>query len=329
MLAVLASCLLGALVLAACSGSDDEANTGPLTETTPSGAVGDDVVVHVDATSGRVRAVIPVGPDPLLMMPAAGQVWAGHSDGTLSRVDPATERAATVDLGETAGFTADGDDLWVAVDGNRLMRIDGATGTVKSSFRLGSRPLFAQGDAGFIVVGGGSLWLTVPELGHETKPQSLWRVDPRTGDVLSKIPIGIDPLPLVSDGRYVWLMSFDEGLTRIDTASGRKMLVSLPNRPIAVARGAGSVWVGYELTNAVVRLDPSSAKETATIAVGGGVRGVGYGGGFVWVTTEETLERIDPATNEATRMLRIMSANADFGPFSVAYLDGSVWFSVG
>jgi len=150
-----------------------------------------DSVVRVDPASGRVQAVVRVGPDPLLMEVASGHVWTLNlGDGTLSRIDPATNRATTMSIGVVAGVTGDGDDLWVAVDGSTLGRIDGATGEERASIRLGAQPLFALRDAGFLAVGEGTIWLTVPQLGSADSSQMLWRIDPATGHVIAKIQLG-------------------------------------------------------------------------------------------------------------------------------------------
>lgn len=118
-----------------------------------------DSVVRVDPASGQVQAVVRVGPDPLLMDVASGHVWTLNlGDGTLSRIDPATNRATTMSIGVVVGVTGDGDDLWVAVDGSTLVRIDGATGEERASIRLGGQPLFALRDAGFLAVGEGAIW---------------------------------------------------------------------------------------------------------------------------------------------------------------------------
>jgi hypothetical protein len=104
-----------------------------------------------------VRAVVPVVSDPLGLITASGQVWTENfGDGTLSRIDPMTSRA-TSHLQEVVGAASDGEDLWVTVDGNRLVRIDGATGQREESFRLGRTALFAPRDAGFLAVGHGSI----------------------------------------------------------------------------------------------------------------------------------------------------------------------------
>lgn len=317
-------------VLSSCVGPDTDQGVRA-TEPDRSLRIGHNTVVRVDSASGRVEAVVPVGPDPLLLTTALDQVWTLNlGDGTLSRVDPVTNAATTVRIGEAVGFASNGPDLWVAVDGNRLLRIDGQTGTQEASLRLGRRRLFALRNAGFPAIGHGSIWLTVPELGRLDLPNSLWRLDPKTGRVIARIGIGPDPLPPLIDGRYIWIVSLN-GLSRIDVRT-QEVLMVVPSTgpgvgPWGVAAGAGSVWMGQQYGE-VWRIDPETAKPTAKIPLDGPPRGLATGGGLVWVTTETSLLSIDPATNEVARMVPLTTRIVDQGPIGVAYLDGSVWVSV-
>lgn len=294
------------------------------------GQIGHDSVVRIDGVSGAVRAVVPVGPDPLLLRSASGQVWTLNlGDGTLSRIDPSRNRATTVRVGEAVGFASDGKDLWVAVDGNRLLRIDGATGRKEKSLRLGAQPIFALRDAGFLAVGGGSIWLTVPKLGRPQERQTLWRIDPARGRVMAKIGLRRDPLTPLVDGDYVWVVSLSEdAITRVDTRSNLATTFEVGSGPTGLAAGGGSVWVGHDVEREVWRLDPGTAKVRAKIAIDDLVRGLAFGKGRVWVTTATGLQAIDPATNRVTRRIRLTDRSPDEGPIGVAYVDGSVWVSV-
>jgi DNA-binding beta-propeller fold protein YncE len=319
--------LFAVSLLAACDGLDGGPEAPKRASSRP---VDGSTVVRVDGQSGRVEAVIAVGPDPLLLTVASGQVWTLNlGDGTLSRVDPATNRATTVRAGEVVGFTSDGRDLWIAVDGTRLAKIDGVTGSEETSIRLTTRRLFALRDAGFLAVGRRSIWLTVPTLGEPMGPQELWRIDPEGGGVLATYRLGPDPTTPLLDGPYVWSISFN-GLSRIDVRSGRTQLVvpsGGPGGPWGVAAGGGSIWMGQQ-SGEVWRLDPATGRPDAKIPVGGPVRGVAFGGGLAWVTTETSLLSIDPATNEVARRVPLTNPEPGLGPIGVAYLGGSVWVSV-
>jgi DNA-binding beta-propeller fold protein YncE len=290
-----------------------------------------DSVVRVDPASGRVQAVVRVGPDPLLMEVASGHVWTLNlGDGTLSRIDPATNRATTMSIGVVVGVTGDGDDLWVAVDGSTLVRIDGATGEERASIRLGAQPLFALRDAGFLAVGEGAIWLTVPQGSADASPM-LWRIDPATGYVIAKIQLGPNPLSPLSDGRYLWIITmtpFRGQLRRVDMRSNRVTEVQVGNQPWGLAVGAGSLWVGHQSDREVWRLDRRTGETAAKIPISDAARGVGFGGGLVWVTSETGLMSIDPSTNEVIRTIDLIERAPDEGPIGVAFVAGSVWVSV-
>lgn len=329
--------LVSMVVLAGCQGSGRrplDQETAPPREATQ---VDHDSVVRIDPTSGVVEAVVPVGSDPLLMGVASGQVWTLNlGDGTLSRIDPATNRATTIRIGETVGMISTGEDLWVAVDGSRLARIGGATGKEEVSLRLGDRRLFALRDAGFLAVGEGAIWLTVPKLGRPLLPQTLWRIDANTGRVLTKIRIEPNPLSPFPDPPYLWIIIGPGGLEpqptgdllRIDMRSNQVTEVPVGAQPWGLAVGAGSLWVGHQSDRQVWRVDPETGQPTAKVPISDAARGVGFGGGLVWVSTETALLVIDPATNEVSRTIQLIERTPDEGPIGVAYASGSVWVSV-
>ncbi len=170
-------CLIG--FISACGGSgegtiDRNSSGGQETIAKVSASrdhvVGHATVVRVDAETGAVEAVVPVGPDPLLLAVASGRIWTLNlGDGTLSRVEPSSNEARTVRRGVVVGIASDNRDLWLARDGNVVSRLDGATGQTEISFALGPKPLFALRDAGFLGIGTKSVWLTVPRVGEPSR----------------------------------------------------------------------------------------------------------------------------------------------------------------
>jgi YVTN family beta-propeller protein len=66
-----------------------------------------------------------------------------------------------------------------------------------------------------------------------------------------------------------------------------------------VLAAGGSVWVSNSEDGTVSRIDPSSAKVTATIEVCKAPEGLALAEGSVWVVCEESdaVGRIDPATD--------------------------------
>ena len=292
---------------------------------------GPDTVVAVDAATGAIGHVVPVGRDPLFLTVAAGRVWVLNvADGTLSMIDPgsgAEKRLALHDaVGVTSGRAA---AVWVAYDGNRLARLDGRTGSVVKTFRLGGKRLFRLRDSGFLAFGGDSLWLTIPVLGQPNRRQQLARIDPASGRTLAKVAIPGDPsVPLVVGGN-VWIIGrVDNTLTRIAQDSLRTRSIPLDVLPFGVASGAGSLWVAHDFGRSVWRIDARSLRVVARIKLGQRTRGVAYGRGRVWATTETDLVAIDPGTNRVDRRIALSGPRRDDGPIGVAVLGGTVWVSV-
>jgi len=287
-------------------------------------------VVRVDARSGRVEAVVPVGVDPLQLVVAARQVWTMEfGQGTLARIDPATNKAAAIDIGEAAGMASDGDDIWVAANGNTLVRLDGESGKRERVLKLARKPLFELRDAGFLTVSSGSIWLTIPVLGDNSADQTLWRIDPQTGAVKARAPLLANPVSLAADARYVWVANIDGGkVTRVEVATNTAKNVAASIGPAGVATGAGSLWVSHYVPE-VWRIDPKTMRVQAKIHLDAGTtRGIAFGAGRVWVSTESGVVALDPATNAVVQTIDLIEPKREVGPTAIAYLDGDLWVSI-
>jgi streptogramin lyase len=289
-------------------------------------------VVQVDAASGEIRRVVDVGKDPLLLALAGGWLWTLNSgDGNLSRIDPATGIAEVVSLeGEPpAAIGSSGEDLWVAADGHDLVRLDGATGEEEVRLSLASERLFRLRDAGFLAIAEGAIWLTIPVLGIGSAPQHLWRVDPTTGVVSAKIPIDRDPLTPVAFGGAIFVVSLPGNVLRVDPATNTTSTAAVGDVSACLVGAEGSLWVGHDFSRDVWRLDPVTLRQEARIVIGEPVRGIAYGAGRVWATTEASLVAIDPATNAIALKVRLLEKQQrDFGPIGVVVFGDSVWMSV-
>lgn len=297
----------------------------------PAGPLGQAVVIRIDPTSGDLRSVVQVPRGSRMMATAAGQLWVlNGADRTLSRIDPVSEQVTSVDIGEPAGLTGDGNALWVAVDGNRLVRIDGSTGAELKSLQVADDRLFALGDAGFPAVGGGYLWLTVPELGVQSGPQELWQLDPTSGALVTRWPIGVNPIAPLAEGDHLWIVTRGGSgqLSRVDMESGRSSSVKVAAYPERLASGLGSVWVGHR-SGEVWRIEPETGDALAKIEIDGLARGIDIGGDLVWVATNTTLLGIDPSTNQVIRSTDLTDGKpAAAEVWTLVYVAGSVWLTV-
>ncbi|MEN7538431.1 YncE family protein [Aurantiacibacter flavus] len=115
----------------------------------------------------------------------------------------------------------------------------------------------------------------------------LYRIDPRTAEVLEKVPAGIGP-------------------------SGEQNVVA----------GAGSVWAPNQADGTISRIDPETNTVVATIPVAPGTTYLAFGFDALWAASGEggTMQRIDPETNSVTDTIEL----GDTPGFLVAG-EGMVW----
>jgi hypothetical protein len=240
-------------------------------------------VRRVDAERGKIVATVPVRDFVGDVAVGAGAVWAtgGVADGPLPE-DPDVSRVRA-----------------------RLYRIDRHSNEVVATIPLdpppGLRP--DQVFAPAVAVGEGAVWVSVsfgPRAGE------LVRLDPRTNEVIARIPIKGDAGELVVGGGAVWLLSHPEWT---DEASGR------PGRVIRVdpdTNQAATAWRG--------RLLALAGDEIAPL--------IAAGEDAVWVRSNDPRYpfgpiaiRIDTHTNDVARHRLSFRW---FYPFAVG--PGGVWF---
>jgi peptide/nickel transport system substrate-binding protein len=280
----------------------------------PAGLPGNSVGL-IDAAGGRVGAAVAVGsPDGLAF--GAGSVWAvGRTDGTVSRINPATHAVVQqIPVGtDPAAVTVTGGDVWVANSGDgTVSRINAAAGRVVDTVQVGNIP-----DA--IASGPSGIW--VANQGDATVD----RIDPGTGEVTRRgIPVGGLPDGIAVGPDAVWVANGEDGtVTRIDPATGQPSgPVPVGSGPKGIAITPGAVWVANSLDLTVSRLDPATGRQTALVRVGDGPGAVAVAADGVWVSGEfsATLHRIDPDTNRVSRVISVGST-----PRGIAAAGSGVW----
>jgi hypothetical protein len=298
-------------------------------EPSPPVAAGSGAIVEVDPITMRVRRVVDLGDDPLLATGAGGGVWVGLlGDARAVRVDPETGAATDAGIDEVVGVAGDGDDVWLAAEGSRLVRLDAATGRVRATLDVADEPLFAPRNAGFVGVAGGSVWLTVPERPDAPSgPQSLWRIDVASGSVRSRIAIPAEPFPPVGTDGALWFVAADEEVVvRVDAGSERLRRIDVGAFPGPIAPGGGSVWVAH--TGGIVALDPTSGRPRADLPFDDVIRGIAYADATLWVATGTSLVAVDPRTGERRKSAVLSDPSGDEGPIGVVPLAGSIWVTV-
>jgi virginiamycin B lyase len=213
---------------------------------------GSDTVSRIDPDTNTVTATIGVGPQPAGIAVSPSAVWVVNSGGpSVSRIDPATNRVvATIRVGpalaccsEHMEAFAGGGAVWAAVpNGNRIVRIDPATNAVTAIVKLPYPPCgFVVADKTAVWSAGGGCGDVVARVGLRTKGliqerephpvglglafDSLWaavldsanvdRIDPHTGRVVSRLPVGGKPVRLTVGFGSIWVSDDDGRVLRI------------------------------------------------------------------------------------------------------------------
>jgi YVTN family beta-propeller protein len=137
----------------------------------------------------------------------SGAVWVlGRRSNTVTRVDIATGRESTINVGRNPAGVAVGEGaVWVTNSGDdTVTRIDaGSLNTTQ----------IGVGDApNRIAIGGGAVWVA------NRNDSTLTRIDPRTGRrVGNAVEVGANPFGLDVTGHQVWVTSPPDGtVQRID-----------------------------------------------------------------------------------------------------------------
>lgn len=265
-------------------------------------------ITRLDPTSQAALATIQVSDASVSTEFAVtgDALWVGQESGNVRRIDPATNSlVATIPVERTiVGVTAGGGSVWVItvnLDGSWLWQISPESNSVVSG------PLDFPGDGGSGVHAAGVLWVMSGDGGgHLTRvdtsevrvlpgipwgdrtsgalalhDQTIWglndyhaiALDPRTGDVLGRIPVTDgDSLAGGDDGLWVW---------KAPGSTSTRFYDPDPSRP-----------------ERVVQLDPVALRvvpETET-ELGFSPSSFAVGAGALWVTNDEgLLWHVDPA----------------------------------
>ena len=241
---------------------------------------------------------VDAGGSPLGLATDGSLVWATNFlDGTVSRVDPATNATvgSPVAVGTfPVGLAFDGTYMWVSSAGlGELTRINATTGAVFGA------PVVVGAQPSGVAVADGTVW--VANQGDGT----VSRIDAATGaDAGPPVTVGAAPLAVAFDGQRVWVTNYDDGtVSRIDASTG--VIVGGPitvgTQPCALAFDGVNMWVANQGDGTVVRIDAASGVVAGSpISVGSSPLALAFDGTRVWVADGlgDAVTRIDVATAE-------------------------------
>ncbi|HJR61889.1 MAG TPA: hypothetical protein VJ813_20945 [Vicinamibacterales bacterium] len=208
-------------------------------------------LMRVSLKDGKVEATLPfeVPESEGGLATGAGSVWVmTDRNGTLTRIDPATNKAvAEIYLAPGSYAVAFGEGaVWVtSTEKSVLTRVNARTNVIEETIPVGPKPRF-------LAVGEGSVWTINQGDG------SISRVDAKTNKVVATIEAGIPGNGgeiAVGDGS-VWVTSFEYPITRIDASTNKVVQQFYGEGGDAIRFGLGSVWLSNLRAANVWRLDP-------------------------------------------------------------------------
>jgi YVTN family beta-propeller protein len=277
----------------------------------------------IDPETNRLIGQVRVGQRPTRLAVDGDEVWVLNADDrTISRVDVGRRIARTFGLsgtGEPAGLATGEGGVWLGsglFGPLSLSRINPSFNQIARTMRLGraEEPFFAQ--RWQVAVGAGSIWTVGPRFG------TVLRIDPRAMMIVSRIDVGIQPATLSVGEGAVWAGGSRNIVKRInlDTNVVDREWEQMPSGPLAIATGAGAVWVTAAGDDVVARIDPTTDAVT-TQEVGDLPTAVAVGHGSVWVANagDGTVSRIDAETREIEATIRLGAS-----PEAIAVADGVI-----
>jgi YVTN family beta-propeller protein len=284
-------------------------------------------VAVIDPTTNKVLATEAVGTRPSALVEGSGSVWVANlEDRTITRLDPRTRRIGrTIPVAvQVAGLASGAGPIWYSTSGGSLDRIDPSYDSTAQVASAGELAAQAQQDIGFpllqrpLAVASGSVWVANPG-------GFVSRVNPRSGKVLARIPVGRTPAAIAASAGSVWVASpVDDTVSKIDPTNA-VATIPVGHGPSGIAVGGAAVWVTDRYDDTVERIDPSTSSVVTTIPVGLSPDGIAFAAGAVWVADSHdgTIMRIDPATNKVVRTIHLGG-----DPTAIAAVRGQVWVTV-
>ncbi len=271
------------------------------------------------APSGPVLASIAVGSRPGTPAVGLGAVWIPNTgDGTVSRIDPASNRVvATLRVGDAGAF---------------YQRVCQPYGSVHS-FMVTTFHVRRCDLPSSIATANGLLWVA------KNDTNAILAIDPKDGHQVASIPIGVTPFEIRANEQALWVTSYDDNVVvRIDVRSKQVVqTIAQSGGPSGLALEGDTVWVANSRAGTVARIDARTNQMVATVPVPCSETcwtaptplPVAVSNGAVWARNEGigTLSRIDPTSNTVAATLDVNTFNGRSGQDALAVAPSGIWLA--
>ena len=159
-------------------------------------------------------------------------------------------------------------------------------------------------------------------------PNAINLIDARTGHVTAHIQLAsprqfVTPVEdVVEAAGFAWLLDgADQRLVRVDLGTHKVAgVVKLPWSPgQRLAAGGGLVWVHEDIGAGVLGIDPRTGTVVRRLEIdGGGIDGIAYGAGSLWLAQNGAIIRVDARTGSTIRRYAVPAR-------WLAFADGALW----
>jgi peptide/nickel transport system substrate-binding protein len=177
----------------------------------------------------------------------------------------------------------------------------------------------AGADLGAAAFADGSLWVA-------RRDGTLTRIDARSNRPIRAVPLGSPPGAVAAGAGAVWVTTPLTGeLTRLDLATGRRVVVAVGPGAGAVAAGPDAAWVALHDAGTAVRIEPRTGQVVDSVDVGRSPSAVALTPGAVWVANRDdgTVSRIDARRDAVTTTVAVGG-----GPVALAARGRTLWVAL-
>jgi DNA-binding beta-propeller fold protein YncE len=275
-------------------------------------------MVRIDPRTNEVVDAIPVGRDPSNLLVHGDTAWVpNEGDGTLTELNLRTRRVHPIGRVAGVGFLARdqaGNIYSSGWDFPQVWRVSPRMGEVDAHFRVRTR---AVG----LAIGGGSLFV-VDRLANGVTSIAL--APPHRTHFWAT---GADPLVTAFGFGALWVANSDDAsVSVIRPGDPKPLTIHVDPKPFGIATGFGSVWVGSNAANDVLRIDPDTFKVVARIPNVHGPYTIATGAGSVWAIDFDTqqVQRINPRTNRVVAKIDFRAAE----PRGISIDGAQVWLTL-
>jgi DNA-binding SARP family transcriptional activator/DNA-binding beta-propeller fold protein YncE len=160
-------------------------------------------------------------------------------------------------------------------------------------------------------------------------PNSVAKIDPKTNEIVSTVPVGRGAVALAAVGRNLWVANrTDDTLTRVDTRTHETRTFGGFAFPISLAAQGPRVWVGSESSNEVVAIDGEIGSVLQRLPVDPGPAGfVSVGEGSLWVSHGVFFPGLRPEAPSAFSRVDVLARAVDTRRLRDG--DSASWIAVG